>query len=119
MAPCIASTPGLPHVILKPRLGLPRFSNVCRLRIIKTRTERGRPGTEAKARVHVCQSECFTYIRGRGHIKLCFIIMHCIQLAVYYYYIYMYSQLHVGHTNTYSCERLPGRKHRSPDPSSG
>ena len=29
--------------------GLPRFSNVCRLRIIKTRTEpeRGRPGTEA------------------------------------------------------------------------
>ena len=24
------------------------FSNVCRLRIIKTRTERGRPGTEAK-----------------------------------------------------------------------
>ena len=28
---------------------LPRFSNVCRLRIIKTRTElgRGRPGTEA------------------------------------------------------------------------
>ena len=27
--------------------GLPRFSNVCRLRITKTRTERGRPGTEA------------------------------------------------------------------------
>ena len=26
---------------------LPRFSNVCRLRIIKTRTERRRPGTEA------------------------------------------------------------------------
>ena len=26
---------------------LPRFSNVCRLYIIKTRTERGRPGTEA------------------------------------------------------------------------
>ena len=25
----------------------PRFSNVCRLRIIKTRTEWGRPGTEA------------------------------------------------------------------------
>ena len=40
------SIPGLPHVILKSP-GLPRFSNVCRLRIIKTRTERGRPGTEA------------------------------------------------------------------------
>ena len=47
------------------------------------------------------------------------LVMYCIQLAVYYYYIYMYSQLHVGHTNTYSCERIPGRKHRSPDPSSG
>ena len=35
--------------------------------------------------LHVCQSECFTYLRGRGHIKLCFIIMHCIQLAVYIY----------------------------------
>ena len=53
MAPCIASTPGLPHVILKPRLGLPRFSNVFRLRIIKTRTERGRPGTEATAGIRL------------------------------------------------------------------
>ena len=28
--------------------------------------------------------ECFTYLRGRGHI---FIIMHCIQLAVIYIHV--------------------------------
>ena len=40
--------PSLPHVVLKP--GLPLFSNVFRLCIIKTRTERGRPGTSTEAK---------------------------------------------------------------------
>ena len=48
----LASVPGLPRsvrvLIMRRRQTFEkRFSNVCRLRTIKTRTERGRPGTEA------------------------------------------------------------------------
>ena len=48
----VASVPGLPRsvrvLIMRRRQTFEnRFSNVFRLRIIKTRTERGRPGTEA------------------------------------------------------------------------
>ena len=32
------------------------YSNVCRLRIIKTPTEQGRPGTEARQAGWVCQT---------------------------------------------------------------
>ena len=60
------------------------------------------------------------YVSKRaGSHKTLFYNYALYSLAVYYYYIYMNSQQYVGHTNTYSCERLPGRKHRSPDPSSG
>ena len=49
----VASVPGLPRSV--------RVLIMRRLRIIKTRTERGRPGTEANIYVRIC-----TYAMHRG-----------------------------------------------------
>ena len=52
LASFLASVPGLPRsvrvlIVRRRQTFENRFSNVCRLRTIKTRTERGRPGTVA------------------------------------------------------------------------
>ena len=57
--PGVSSTnsSSIPFCLLYVRFVL-WFSNVCRLRIIKTRTERGRPGTEANSKLQSSVKYC-------------------------------------------------------------